>query len=60
MNRVIFKIDFGKADDKVKWSFLEQTLRIKGFLDVWRSWIQYFISRGSVAIKVNDGVGHYF
>ena len=30
-NGVIFKIDFEKAYDKVKWSFLQQTLRMKGF-----------------------------
>ena len=28
---VIFKIDFEKTYDKVKWSFLHQTLRMKGF-----------------------------
>jgi mannosylglycoprotein endo-beta-mannosidase len=28
---VIFKIDFEKAYDKVKWRFLQQTLRMKGF-----------------------------
>jgi hypothetical protein len=28
---VIFKIDFGKAYDKVNWNFLQQTLRMKGF-----------------------------
>ena len=32
---VIFKIDFKKAYDKVKWSSLQQTLRMKGFLDKW-------------------------
>src|SRR3954464_4945697 len=31
LNGVIFKIDFEKAYDKVKWSFLQQTLRMKGF-----------------------------
>ena len=31
LNGVIFKIDFKKAYDKVKWSFLQQTLRMKGF-----------------------------
>jgi hypothetical protein len=30
-NGVIFKIDFEKAYDKVRWSFLLQTLRMKGF-----------------------------
>jgi hypothetical protein len=32
---VIFKIDFEKAYNKVKWSFLQQTLRMKGFLPKW-------------------------
>jgi hypothetical protein len=32
LNGVILKIDFEKAYDKVKWSFLQQTLRMKGFL----------------------------
>jgi hypothetical protein len=36
LNGVILKIDFGKAYDKVKWSFLQQTLRMKGFYDEWR------------------------
>jgi hypothetical protein len=33
LNGVILKIDFKKAYDKVKWSFLQQTLRMKGFSD---------------------------
>jgi hypothetical protein len=28
---IIFKINFEKTYDKVKWSFLQQTLRMKGF-----------------------------
>jgi hypothetical protein len=31
MDGVLLKIDFEKAYDKVKWSFLQQTLRMKGF-----------------------------
>ncbi len=60
LNRVIFKIDFEKAYDKVKWPFLLQTLRMKGFLPKWISWIESFISGGSVAVKVNDDVGPFF
>jgi hypothetical protein len=30
LNGVILKLDFEKAYDKVKWSFLQQTLRMKG------------------------------
>jgi hypothetical protein len=32
LNGVILKIDFEKAYDKVKWSFLQQTLRLSGVL----------------------------
>jgi hypothetical protein len=59
-NGVIFKIDFEKAYDKVKWSFLQQTLRMKGFSPKWCRWIQNMVSRGSVGIKVNDDIGPYF
>jgi hypothetical protein len=31
LNRVILKIDFEKSYDKVKWSFLQQTLGMKYF-----------------------------
>jgi hypothetical protein len=60
LNGVILKIDFEKAYDKVKLSFLQQTLRMKGFSPEWRALIHSFVSGGSVAIKVNDDIGHYF
>src|SRR3954468_4654685 len=56
LNGVLFKIDFEKAHDKVK-SFLQQTLRMKGFSEEWRAFIQSLVSRGSVAIKVNEDTG---
>jgi hypothetical protein len=31
MDGVIFKIDFEKAYDKVKWPFLQQVMRMEGF-----------------------------
>jgi hypothetical protein len=37
MNEVIFKINFEKTYDKVKWSFLQHTLRMEGFPEVWRA-----------------------
>ena len=60
LNGVIFKIDFEKAYDKVKWSFLQQTLRMKGFLEEWCALFHNFVLGGSVAVKVNDDVGRYF
>ena len=57
---VVLKLDFEKAYDKVKWLFLLQTLRMKGFSQKWCRWVESFVSEGSVAIKVDDEVGNYF
>jgi hypothetical protein len=57
---VVFKIDFEKAYDKVRWSFLMQTIRMKCFSPKWISWVKSFISGESVAINVNDEVVSYF
>ena len=43
LNGVILKIDFEKAYDKVNWSFLQQTLRMKGFSTKWRALINSFV-----------------
>jgi hypothetical protein len=59
-NGVIFKIDFEKTYDKVKLSFLQQTLRMKGFSPKWCRWIQNTVTGGSVGIKVNYDIGPYF
>jgi hypothetical protein len=43
-NGLIFKIDFEKAYDKINWSFVQQTLRMKDLSPTWcvdgypRSW----------------------
>uniref|UniRef100_A0A0A8ZPB6 Uncharacterized protein n=1 Tax=Arundo donax TaxID=35708 RepID=A0A0A8ZPB6_ARUDO len=60
LNGIIFKVDFEKAYDKVKWPFLQQTLRMKGFSHIWCSWIQQFISGGSVDVQVINDVERYF
>jgi len=57
---VIFKIDFEKAYDKVKWSFLQQTLRMKGFSPKWCRWVEGMVKGGIVGVKVNDDIGYYF
>ena len=59
-NGVILKLDFEKAYDKVNWSFVQQTLRMKGFSPIWCNWIEEVMSLGSVMIKVNEVVGHNF
>jgi hypothetical protein len=60
LDGVIFNIDFEKAYDKVKWPFLQQTLRMKGFAPLWCRLISNFVQGGSVGIKVNEDIGHYF
>jgi hypothetical protein len=57
---IIFKIDFEKAYDNVKWSILQQSLRMKGFSKKWCDWVQHFTQGGNVNIKVNDQLGSYF
>ena len=60
LDGVIFKVDFEKAYDKVKWPFLRQAMRMKGFSEVWRNQVGSHVQKGSVSIKVNDDIGHYF
>jgi hypothetical protein len=60
LDGVMLKLDFEMSYDKVKWNFLQQAMRMEGFDPKWCKWIQEFISRGSVGIRVNDDIGHYF
>jgi hypothetical protein len=60
LDGVIFKIDFEKAYDNVKLSFLQQVLWIKGFSPKWCQWVSQFVQGGSIGICVNDDIGHYF
>jgi hypothetical protein len=36
------------------------TSAMKGFDPKWCHWINEFINKGRVGIKVNDAIGHYF
>uniref|UniRef100_A0A453GTK3 Reverse transcriptase domain-containing protein n=1 Tax=Aegilops tauschii subsp. strangulata TaxID=200361 RepID=A0A453GTK3_AEGTS len=60
LDGVILKVDFEKAYDKVKWPFLQQAMRMKGFSETWRHQVDTQVQKGSVGIKVNDDIGHYF
>jgi hypothetical protein len=57
---VLFKIDFEKAFDKIKWPFLLQILEMKGLPNKFNDWIMNAVSIGKVTIKVNDENGHFF
>jgi hypothetical protein len=60
LDGVLFKIDFKKAYDKVKWPFLQQVLKMKGFDPKWCDFIKQFVQGCSVGIRVNDDIGHNF
>ncbi|RVW27936.1 Transposon TX1 uncharacterized 149 kDa protein [Vitis vinifera] len=50
---VVFKIDFEKAYDHVRWDFLDQVLEKKGFSPKWRKWMNGCLSSVSYAVLVN-------
>ncbi|GJS70212.1 RNA-directed DNA polymerase, eukaryota [Tanacetum coccineum] len=50
---LIFKVDFEKAYDSVRWDFLDDILNFFGFGEKWCNWIQSCLrsSRGSIIIN---------
>ena len=50
---VVFKINFEKAYDHVKWDYVDHVLEKKGFSSKWRSWMRGCLSLVSYAILVN-------
>nr|GFA49705.1 RNA-directed DNA polymerase, eukaryota [Tanacetum cinerariifolium] len=50
---MIFKVDFKKAYDSVRWDFIDDIFRRFGFEDKWCKWIQscLYLSRGSVLVN---------
>jgi hypothetical protein len=57
---VLFKIDFEKAFDKVKWPFLHQSMEAKGFTSKWIDLIMKTVTSGKVGINVNGEIGANF
>ncbi|XP_015969911.1 secreted RxLR effector protein 78-like [Arachis duranensis] len=50
---VIVKLDFKKSYDTVRWSFLDHVLKIMGFSDIWRKWINEMLNTVAMSIIVN-------
>ncbi|GJR53031.1 RNA-directed DNA polymerase, eukaryota [Tanacetum coccineum] len=50
---LLFKVDFEKAYDSVRWDFLDDVLGKFGFGEKWRKWIQCCLhsSKGSIIIN---------
>ncbi|GJU77185.1 RNA-directed DNA polymerase, eukaryota [Tanacetum coccineum] len=54
-NGMIFKVDFEKAFDSVKWDYLDETLKAFGFGQKWCTWISGCLKNvmGSVLVNGN-------
>ncbi|XP_058784431.1 uncharacterized protein LOC131659235 [Vicia villosa] len=52
-NCLLFKVDFEKAYDKVKWKFLRYKLKRMGFGDKWMKWMELLIFNSKISLLVN-------
>ncbi|GJQ92301.1 RNA-directed DNA polymerase, eukaryota [Tanacetum coccineum] len=50
---LIFKVDFEKAFDSIRWDFLDDVLKEFGFRCKWRNWIQSCLTFSKGSILVN-------
>ncbi|GJZ05684.1 RNA-directed DNA polymerase, eukaryota [Tanacetum coccineum] len=59
---MIFKVDFEKSYDSVRWDYLDDVLREFGFGDRWCRWIQSCLksSRGSIFVNGNPTEEFHF
>lgn len=52
-NRLILKLDFEKAFDSIKWSFVDEVLQNMGFGDKWISWIHSIFMNSRIGVLHN-------
>jgi hypothetical protein len=57
---VILKLNFEKAYDKVRWSFMMEVLRKKNFPEKWVEWMKQTVEGGKVGINFNGKPGDFF
>ncbi|GJX32954.1 RNA-directed DNA polymerase, eukaryota, partial [Tanacetum coccineum] len=50
---MVFKVDFAKAYDSIRWDFLEDVLRAFGFGSKWCSWIRGCLHSGMASVLLN-------
>jgi hypothetical protein len=58
--RVVLKLDFEKAYNKVCCDFLLRCLEMRGLNEAWCNWIKSVLLNGTVVVKMNDKVGPLF
>ncbi|GKA95732.1 RNA-directed DNA polymerase, eukaryota [Tanacetum coccineum] len=50
---MVFKVDFAKAYDSIRWDYLDEVLHAFGFGVKWRAWIRGSLSSGMASILIN-------
>ncbi|GJY36609.1 RNA-directed DNA polymerase, eukaryota [Tanacetum coccineum] len=53
LKTMIFKIEFEKAFDYVRWDYLDDVLKAFGFSDKWRGWISGCLKTATGSVLVN-------
>nr|GEV69405.1 RNA-directed DNA polymerase, eukaryota, reverse transcriptase zinc-binding domain protein [Tanacetum cinerariifolium] len=53
LNGMIFKVEFEKAFDSVKWDYLDETLKAFGFGSKWCNWISSCLNTAMGSVLVN-------
>ncbi|XP_016173366.1 uncharacterized protein LOC107615862 [Arachis ipaensis] len=56
----IIKLDFQKAYDRVRWSFVDIVLQKMGFGQRWRSWVKECVTSASMSVLVNGSPSKAF
>ncbi|GKB93871.1 RNA-directed DNA polymerase, eukaryota, partial [Tanacetum coccineum] len=59
-NGMIFKVDFEKAFDSVKWDYLDETLKAFGFGQKWCTWISGCLKNAMGSVLVNGSPSSEF
>nr|GEX37021.1 RNA-directed DNA polymerase, eukaryota, reverse transcriptase zinc-binding domain protein [Tanacetum cinerariifolium] len=57
---MVFKVDFAKAYDSIRWDYLDDVLDSIGFGSKWRSWISGSLLSGMTSIIINGSLTSEF
>ncbi|GKA35226.1 RNA-directed DNA polymerase, eukaryota [Tanacetum coccineum] len=57
---MVFKVDFAKAYDSIRWDYLEDVLKSFGFGPKWCSWIRGSLNSSMASILVNGSLTSEF
>lgn len=53
MKVLLFKVDFDKTFDSIKWGYIDSVLLQMGFESKWRSWIRKCLASSRASVIVN-------